>query len=294
MFSIWNIAVNNAMYAVERGDDPAVFLGPGTSYWAEQQIRFVPDFRGYYGFYGNAWDYFFEPVGNTHVSYLGDQHVMIMNGPLSGMVLFYGRTNRAVKWSYDASVSPYYGMNSQTHLLAADFDGDYSQSLLTPEHRRRVNAFVRERIRPRGYLLCKMMVVRSLLGDKCLGVHYRNLSQHQIDLPDYYKRVDCLMETGNYERIFLATDSEKVREQFEARYPTLLCLNHTRRDDGNDVHQSDTSGPKIGEEVILDVYTLAACKHCVVGYSNVAWALPYLNPDLTWDYVYGRRDITRS
>jgi hypothetical protein len=106
--------------------------------------------------------------------------------------------------------------------------------------------------------------------------------------------VDKLLDTGNFERIFLATDSENVRTLFESRYPTLLCLNHVRRDDGNDVHTSDTSGPKIGEEVILDVYTLATCKHVVIGWSNIGWSLPYLNPDLTWTYIYGPRDISQS
>lgn len=120
--------------------------------------------------------------------------------------------------------------------------------------------------------------------DKMLGVHMRGTDYREMyhDHPVYvteeecFTQVDRLLNKSLYDKIFLATDDERILEKFIYRYGDRLCfyedVARSRQNKSIAFHQSTREQNKylLGMEVIRDMYTLAMCAGLVAGVSQVS------------------------
>ncbi|MDE7327733.1 MAG: hypothetical protein K2N63_15890, partial [Lachnospiraceae bacterium] len=92
----------------------------------------------------------------------------------------------------------------------------------------------------------------------------------------------CISGGGEYEQVFLATDSLEAIELFKKEFGDILVFyQDVQRSDGDvGVHEIENSRKNhhylLGMEVLRDAYTLAACDSLVAGLSNVSFAAQYI------------------
>lgn len=117
---------------------------------------------------------------------------------------------------------------------------------------------------------------------KTVGVHYRNwvapLYGHPVPVKEeqIVKKVDDCLKNG-FEKVFLATDDEKMIEKLRARYGSALCYYDDVARSQNDSEIQFTQrnrkddGYYLGKEVYRDMYTLAHCDGLIAGHSQVSF-----------------------
>lgn len=120
---------------------------------------------------------------------------------------------------------------------------------------------------------------------KVLGIHIRGTdfrSQYDnhpvyVSEEEVFEKIDKII--GSYDKIFLATDDNRILENFKNKYGSeLLCYYHdvVRGDRNKSVifmkneNARENNKYLLGLEVIRDMYTLAMCDGLICGISQVA------------------------
>lgn len=102
-------------------------------------------------------------------------------------------------------------------------------------------------------------------GDYTIGVHVRQTDMI-IPIEDLIKRVRRLLQKNPEATIFLATDSAKVIQQFNKKFPRVCTTDKWMPESGQRLHQNWEECPdrlRTAIEAVLDVYLLAACNSLV-------------------------------
>jgi hypothetical protein len=129
---------------------------------------------------------------------------------------------------------------------------------------------------------------------KTLAVHYRGTDKYILnktkyknheqtaDVSEYFKKIDELDKKYDFNVIFIATDSIDFIEKARNRYKVKIICNDFNRSSGDiGVHNLPYNNPvELGNQVLIDVYTMSACKYFVHGNSNVAHAVLVLKGNL--------------
>lgn len=128
-------------------------------------------------------------------------------------------------------------------------------------------------------------------NDRVIGVHVRGTDygvgykNHPLKIQplEYLNNVREIFSSGNYNKIFLATDDLNALEIFKKEFPDNLVYYSDAFRSDSDVgpHSLPSDRPlhhyKLGLEVLRDVYTLANCDAIVCGVSNVSLSSRYIN-----------------
>lgn len=127
--------------------------------------------------------------------------------------------------------------------------------------------------------------ISEILGDyKVLGIHYRgtdfkqNYNHHPVavTLEKQIAKVKEVMESGEYDKIFLATDDVSAIKQYSQAFGDQIVFYQDvcRSEDSQSVAFSKSEREQhhylLGLEVLRDMYTLANCKGLVSGMSQVS------------------------
>lgn len=124
------------------------------------------------------------------------------------------------------------------------------------------------------------------IGEKTLGVHVRGTDMNvgynghaKIVTPEeYLEAAKKMLDTNEFEKIFLATDESRCLELFQKEFGSRLLFftDIMRSDDGQALHfsKSERRNHKylLGLEVLRDMYALSICDGLVAGVSNVSLA----------------------
>lgn len=127
-------------------------------------------------------------------------------------------------------------------------------------------------------------IQESVGNKKTLGVHVRgtdfkrNYKGHPVKVTteEYLKKAKMIFEEQQYERVFLATDDLEAVAQFESVFENkLYYYEDVIRSDGNETVMKsekirDNHHFLLGQEVLRDMCTLAACDGMVAGLSQVS------------------------
>lgn len=126
----------------------------------------------------------------------------------------------------------------------------------------------------------------TLVGNKILGVHVRGtdfkvgFNDHAIYVTteEYIEHVQKTIEKYQYDRIFLATDEEDAIKKFQETFGDMVVYHDVYRAEGDTdigIHCSKSDRElhhyKLGLEVLLDMYSLAACDALVACPSGVSF-----------------------
>ncbi len=107
---------------------------------------------------------------------------------------------------------------------------------------------------------------------------------------EYLTKVKELYASGDYDKIFLATDDENVLELFQREFKSELLYYADAFRSKNHVGAQCTYSKRplhyyrLGLETLRDIYTLANCNSLICGPSQVAFAAQYINLALNRDF----------
>lgn len=217
----------------------------------------------YYTVYNNSpeenmWDYYFEPI---------------VNDPATKKIYRYFFVTKAYK----------------NHRV------DQKQ-----KYRNLFHSILNDRIRIKKEIMEKVdeFYRRYLKSEKCLGVHYRggadalkyiSANPYNIKYPlsGYFEKVDNLLSSMGFTKIFLATDDPKALEEFKNRYGYKVVSYSTHQ---NDVvrgirHITAQNRRILGEEVLIDCLLLSRCDYLLHGASNIPVTAKFINPSLQGEDV---------
>lgn len=121
-----------------------------------------------------------------------------------------------------------------------------------------------------------------LIDNRTLGVHIRgtdyrkNYKNHPVFLEteEYYESIDKAMENGRFNKIYLATDDEKILNEFIAHYGEKVTFSdqseRSKGEQGVHTSHADKKTPYyLGLDVISDMIALSSCGGLISGMSQV-------------------------
>ena len=142
--------------------------------------------------------------------------------------------------------------------------------------------------------------IRDIIDDNTLGVHVRgtDFNNHLYDHPTQVtsnQHVEVAlnaMEKYGFTKVFVATDEEKILEQFKTVFGDNLVYYSDvyRSTDGKAVHLSNVARENhkylAGLEVLRDMYTLSYCKGFIAGISMVSTSVLITKESRNEKFVY--------
>ena len=143
---------------------------------------------------------------------------------------------------------------------------------------------------------------QNLLGDeRTVAVHYRGTDFNRgynnhpvpVQVEQEINKVRELLEHRGYKQIFLATDEDKIVQQFRQEFGEMVKVyEDTYRDYGTGESIAFSKAERelhhylLGREVLRDQYTLTRCEGLVCGYSNITFIARIMRKawyESTWD-----------
>jgi len=146
---------------------------------------------------------------------------------------------------------------------------------------------VAECIRPKPHIREKVDGFwRERLGEGfVLGVQIRGTDFHYappVSPAEYFTSIDAWIARQPDLKIFVATDQIQYLDVMRNRYPGRVVSHECIRSDNEIAPFKMPASPyQKGEDVLLDILTLARCNHLLRGASHVGAMAMYFGPELT-------------
>lgn len=281
LFSLIQQVIANIPWAVRERRLPIVYFCDRTTYWTPNGFRGAD----------TVWEYYFEPVVETHVASSIPRNV---------------RETVA-----DHHPSPYeIGFSIGNHGFASSHFGDHPalarKTLPIPylwddpdnELRRVASAIIRQFIRPRSYLRdeANRFFQENFRNEYVIGVHLRGtdadssheLRPHRQDslrLAEYAREITRLLEAQPTAKVFVATDAQSSLDYLIDRFGQHRVLAYsTIRHIGGEPAGTGPTGwimpayvvadrdraAQNGMEAVVDYLLLTRCHHLVHNGSSLA------------------------
>lgn len=167
------------------------------------------------------------------------------------------------------------------------FTGKYSHYKYTERYMNEMGRIVKKYIRFNDYTkkyIERGMEMMDFEKQKVLGIHVRGTDfrarydNHPVFVTEeeYFQEIDQVFDKNAYNKIFLATDDERILKSFINRYGSLTIFFGDVERSCNNQSVAFSEGMRkahkyfLGLEVIRDMYTLSMCTGLIAGISQVA------------------------
>lgn len=141
----------------------------------------------------------------------------------------------------------------------------------------------------------KLLCGKKTLAVQIRGVEWGKVYGHPVpvSLEKYSNEVENNMKAGNFEQIFIASDSEDSIDYFIKKYPGLVvCYEDVARAKKgsktlalfDDTIERKNNQFLLGYEVLRDMLTLANCAGLIASYSNISLAAEVFKKGNNEDY----------
>jgi hypothetical protein len=263
LWSMFFQVIGLIRHAERNGLEPVVYFNGATCWWSQD---------GYNGS-RNAWEYFFEPVGQVSATeLLGNDFAGLEHASLAQM---------QAALPDDLVMSDY----------VLDHVGHYDH---TEAQRQEYAAIVERRIRVKGEALAKLDVTLvDALSRPATAVHYRGTDKFcespRRSVHEYYEAIQNRVDPSH--KLFVATDDAPFLDWMIGTYPDrVLYTKAARSTDGVALHFGLHRGAKQAEECLLDVLLMARCQHLVHGNSSVTNGVLVFNLTMSHDALHCRTE----
>lgn len=145
-------------------------------------------------------------------------------------------------------------------------------------------------------------IITSNIAENTLGVNYRFIDMYFFnEAPDfskplknymsldeyhssYLEQIEKTFEEGKYNNVYLASSQRIFFELCLNKFKDkLLYLPMERLDEGLWQQNRNVTLEKEYTDVLTDVFNLSKCSHLLISPSNIAFALLYINPNITYN-----------
>lgn len=275
------------------------FVGDNPNFFEDTHIGEVKNSLYYSaeGYNGskNVWEYYFEQIGTTDPSenkvsdiFQVGFHDLKLNS-LNEKFLIYNLHSYTplTTWLY-----------FRTDPEAESVSPSDESSFL--KHRINVNQYIKKYVKPRQEISEKIKeYVDQYFNGSVIGVHVRGTDKKSeskigqrpfVTIEDYLRVLEETLKKFPDSSIFVASDNnEAIAKIFKKfRNNKIIVYNCTRMksyDSIIPVHLSSQSGPKAGEEALIDCLLLSKCDHIICTDSNLSAAALYFNPFATCTFI---------
>lgn len=212
----------------------------------------------------NVFEYYFQPT--SHITCEEAMQGMVVSMYCSEQLCLFEEL-------YAPQLETYYAIDGLSKTAHQKLGQIYARHLhLRPELQKKIDEAVQARLQ----------------GKKTLGVHVRGTdfklryANHpvMVNFERELKEAMNLLEQTGAEQIFLATDDEEGLDLFRnALGEKVVFYPDVSRGRGEKSLMSKSrnlSPYKLGEDALLDLYTLAACDSFIGGLSNVGYMVAIL------------------
>lgn len=265
-FSQFNLVLDGLYFADYYHLTPVVEYGSSTLYHQEKGMNGVT----------NSFEYYFKQPSNISVS----------EARQSQNVIFYEYNHRKA------------GLNKFTNTLVNSLDNPEDMEAYITSRAALIHKYVRFSDPIQNYL--DETVEPIFAESRVLGVHVRgtdfNLGYngHAIAVTpqEYLENTRGAFSTGNFEKVFLATDEISVIKLYEDVFGDSLIYykDILRSENGDALHFSENTRKNhkflLGREVLRDMYSLSKCNGLIAGMSNVSLAARMMKRSNGKDYDF--------
>lgn len=259
LWSMFFEVIGLIRYAECHNLEPVVYFNDATCWWSQV---------GHNGS-RNAWEYFFEPIGQASVTeLLGTNGSSLEHASVEEI--------QAVL-PHDLVMSDY----------VLDHVGHYDH---TEAQRQEYASIVRRRIRVKSQVLARLdqALVEALTGGAS-AVHYRGTDKFcespRQSVHEYYDAIQHRVDPSH--KLFVATDDVSFLEWMIGTYgKRVLYTQAARSHNQTALHFGSHRGAPQAEECLLDVLLMAKCQHLVHGNSSVTNGVLVFNPTMSHDALH--------
>lgn len=263
LWSMFFEVIGLIRYAERHGLEPVVYFNDQTCWWSQD---------GHNGS-RNAWEYFFEPVGQVSaMELLGTKN---------------GSLERASIQQIQAALPD--------DIVMSDYILDYVDHFdHTEAQRQEYSSIVERRIRLKSQALAKLdPTLVEALTRGATAVHYRGTDKFRESprqsVQEYYDALQHRVDPSH--KLFVATDDASFLNWMIRTYGDRVFYTQAARShDQVALHLGPHRGPRQAEECLLDVLLMAKCQHLVHGNSNVTNGVLVFNPTMSHDALHRRRE----
>ena len=251
-------------------------------YWAEE------------GWSGstNPWEYYYEPLNEYTVedALAGDHDI--------ADIFMVGEFDFELNNKFLIANLHSYEPLALWQLLERESEADLPHNEKYEfEHRSRVSEVISENVVIKKEILDKIDEFHSKnFSDNVLGVHVRGTDKkleypHKaLPISAYIEAIEEHLETNPDCKIYVASDNnEAIIEIFRKFGPQkVFVTNATRMQNylsADPICLTPSTGPKHGEEVLIECMLLSRTNHLICTDSNVAASALYINPNITTTYL---------
>jgi len=137
-----------------------------------------------------------------------------------------------------------------------------------------LRSMLRESLRPSADVRARMDQFKaSQWSDRVIGVHIRH-TDRKIRLSKYEKPLTRFLRQCPKARIFLATDSQAVLDDYQKRFPQVFSTSKWFPQGNGSMHQNPDCPDKIanGIDALTDMFLLAECDYLIYPrHSTFSW-----------------------
>jgi len=273
------------------GNDPNFFEDTHTG---EIKKSLYYSSEGYNGS-DNVWEYYFEPVGSAQSSnckisdiFQVGFHDLKLNS-LNDKFLIYNLHSYTplTTWLY-----------FRTDPEAESVSPSEESSFLN--HRKKVHQYIEKYAKPKEEIRKKVEdYTNQYFKGPVVGVHVRGTDKKSeskigqrpyVTIEHYLNVLEQTLKKFPNSSVFVASDNnEAIANIFKKfRNNKIIVYNCTRMksyDSIIPVHLSSQSGPKAGEEALIDCLLLSKCDHIICTDSNLSAAALYFNPNASCTFI---------
>lgn len=215
----------------------------------------------------NCWNYYFEKINDYTVDSIPDyEYTRAFSMP------------PIVEYCFKDIPHHQHIVDIATFDTKREYVHKYVSEIVIKEHiQNKINEFVN----------------KNFKGKKVLGIHVRGTDKWEETLTQTYdyskfENYDELIqkEIGNYDKLFICTDSKQALNYFKKRYGNVVYYNAYRvlSHLGKGIHFI-RGNYSTGEDVLIESVLLSKCDKLIITDSNVAVAALYFNPKVPYIYT---------
>lgn len=304
LFSLVQQVIGHVRLAIHEGRTPIAYFGKGCCYWVD---------GGYEGKL-NVWEYYFEPVVESHAVDTIPQHV---KDYAKSHPILHIQPGHYI--GDEAFVTKHFG----DHKV---FEG---KSLKIPylwndppsETRKTASEIIKKYVRPRKYILEQVTAYMDehMANEYVVGVHIRGTDvndriEHNIhrrgsyDLSAYVRKLENLLHENPQAKIYVATDTNDALSHLKSVFPGKILhhssIFHTDENGSGKgpsgwimpgyLTENAAKAAKNGEEAIIDYLLLSECNYLIHNGSALARTALLKNPDLPQHNIHSLSKYLRK
>ena len=269
-------------------------------HWGNEFAYYKPS--GYKNVF-NAWEYYFEPVSDLTYDKSDYIHreVYYPSDKNFSAIWWYCQIIENIDLLTEDEKNSFISIDNHKarYLSSSEFNGQRAEAFPCAQHiySKSFRKYVKEELIDR-YIVIKPLIFEKMLdfytnnfmGKRTIGIHLRggHLFNEVLKVPisELFREANAMADENC--QFFIATDQRPLLEEAKKQLNGPVIYYECERFNATTSPYAGTKklDPKLGEDILIEMWLLSQCDHLIHTMSNVSTAALYFNPDLPNTLIY--------